>query len=662
MAKLSKPSGNFCGRWTLGALVPLLVCSPLAAAGAPFVVKDINGTGASAPTELVTMGVVTYFAADNGVNGVELWKSDGSTGGTMLVKDICPGACSAAPYELTIATVPAGERIFFAADNGSAGHELWMSDGTVGGTQLVKDIEPGSGSSGVDQLVAAGNQLFFRAFDPALGLELWKSDGTAGGTQLVKDIADGGAHSTPSSLAAVGSTVYFSALGALGRELWKSDGTAPGTVVVKDINPGGQSSSPSRLKAVGSTLFFIAYSSSGYELWKSNGTSGGTALVRNINPGFASSNPDHLTALGSSLYFVANDGSTGLELWKSDGTFAGTVRVKDIFPGSASSGASQLTAVNSVLFLCADDGLVGRELWRSDGTGAGTFLVHDINTGAADSSPSQLKSVDDMLYFVADDGLSGNELWTSDGTVAGTSLVDDLLLGPVGSSPSEPTPTPSLLLFAADDGQIGRELWALQNGGPILSLTNTFAGDSVSIGTSGHTFTLTVTNNGGAPATSVRVTDSVNSRLTVTGVSPGAECSSPGQFVDCIFPTLNPGASEQIVVTYSVDSGVTPVLDVLNTAQAGDGLQLVDASDDIDLLAACAPPKEVHLNITGEDIVSTGYLAEACNSISVGPTVSVMANADATLRAGQAVIFYSGFAVESNGELTVVLDPLQSPE
>ena len=114
--------------------------------------KDINdkGTGASTPNQFTAVGDTVFFTASDGLNGVELWKSDGTAAGTSLVKDIYPGiepqfseAGSSAPADLTAA----GGLLYFFAEDGVHGGELWRSDGTAAGTFMVKDIRPGSGSS-----------------------------------------------------------------------------------------------------------------------------------------------------------------------------------------------------------------------------------------------------------------------------------------------------------------------------------------------------------------------------------------------------------------------------------------------------------------------------------------------------------------------------------
>src|SRR5262249_45248093 len=143
----------------------------------------------------------TFFTADDGVHGRELWKTDGTTTGTVLVQDIFPGSYGSYPDDL----VMIGSTLFFTADDGVNGRELWKSDGTAAGTVLVKDIFPGPGGSlplapTVPNLTNVNGTLFFRANDGVTGGELWKSNGTAAGTVLVKDIRPGPDFGYPENL------------------------------------------------------------------------------------------------------------------------------------------------------------------------------------------------------------------------------------------------------------------------------------------------------------------------------------------------------------------------------------------------------------------------------------------------------------------------------
>jgi ELWxxDGT repeat protein len=162
----------------------------------------------------------------------------------------------------------AGGRLFFSADDGAHGQELWASDGAEGGTRLVRDIWPGTGSSDPAELMSLDGRLFFSAADSAHGRELWASDGTEGGTRLVQDINPGIAGSIPSSLSATANGQLFFSAWSPGRggELWVSDGD--GTRMAQEIAPGGQSASPNSLIAASAQLFLSANDgASGPALW-----------------------------------------------------------------------------------------------------------------------------------------------------------------------------------------------------------------------------------------------------------------------------------------------------------------------------------------------------------------------------------------------------------
>jgi ELWxxDGT repeat protein len=85
-------------------------------------VKDIQpGTGSGYPRDLLNVNGMLYFAADNGAIGEELWKSDGTASGTVLVHDLATGIGSSSPRGLIIA----GSRLFAAATTDATGSELF---------------------------------------------------------------------------------------------------------------------------------------------------------------------------------------------------------------------------------------------------------------------------------------------------------------------------------------------------------------------------------------------------------------------------------------------------------------------------------------------------------------------------------------------------------
>ena len=486
---------------------------PLAAQtqGPAFLVKDINTLLASGwssePRDLLEVGRVVYFSADDQMHGRELWRSDGTPAGTWLVKDINPGAASSSPQALTAFN----DLLIFVADDGSHGNELWASDGTADGTLLLRDVRAGVDDSLPYFFTAANGELFFAADDGVHGRELWKTDGTVAGTMLVADIYPGiaGALAVTSSgaadppfMATLDDELYFVADDGLhGAELWRTDGTALGTSMVRDISPGPSGSLPRGLAVVNGMLVFSAcqarecalwrsdgtangttllerivtnsatfllngvlflttsqsVDSFGSELWRTDGTPAGTQLVKDINPGPQGSFPTFLGSVDGRLLFFASDGAHGYELWQSDGSEVRTTLVKDIADGSGCGGPAAVSG--RWLFYRYKDAEHGCELWRTDGTATGTVLVKDIFPGTVDGVSEIVSSANGGVFLSANDGTHGAELWYSDGTVSGTALVEDIALTTWGSNPRELTELNGLLYFVADAGANGTQLW-----------------------------------------------------------------------------------------------------------------------------------------------------------------------------------------------------------
>ena len=448
----------------------------------------------NSPRKLTESNGKLYFTADDVENGRELWVSDGTSSGTQLVLDINPGDNDYYSYYFAPTNlIDFNNKLYFTADDGENGRELWVSDGTAEGTQLLVDIRAGSNDYGYNYGSYLGyftefdGKLYFSANDGKNGLELWVSDGTAEGTQLLVDINPGNSGSNPVGFTEFEGKLYFTANdGKNGQELWISDGTAEGTQLVSDINSNVRvnrypdSSDSRNLTEFNDKLFFTADDGeNGNELWVSDGTAEGTQLLVDINPGSNDSNNSYgsnardFTEFEGKLYFSANDGENGDELWVSDGTAEGTQLVSDINPSSNGSDYSYgfnpvgFTEFEGKLYFSADDGENGRELWVTDGTAEGTQLVSDINPNSEnpDSSPRDFTEFENKLYFSADDGENGNELWVSDGTSSGTQLLVDLRPGSdnygynYGSNPGGFTEFEGKLYFSANDGENGSELW-----------------------------------------------------------------------------------------------------------------------------------------------------------------------------------------------------------
>ncbi|HEV2720664.1 MAG TPA: ELWxxDGT repeat protein, partial [Thermoanaerobaculia bacterium] len=233
---------------------------------------DLNpGSASSFPAYFVQFGGSVYFCATGG-----LWKTDGTAAGTVNVSST-PGRF------LTVA----GSRLFFEGFTPETGWELWTSDGTSAGTHMVTEIDPGTKGafdSGYEVLglTAAGDRVFFLANDGVHGREMWVSDGTAAGTSMVRDFLPGakGMWDTSNAfLTAFNGRAYFVATDAdHGSELWVTDGTDAGTHVFVDLAPGPASSYPFNLTAVDGKLMFTAVidSLSNQLIWISDGTPEGT--------------------------------------------------------------------------------------------------------------------------------------------------------------------------------------------------------------------------------------------------------------------------------------------------------------------------------------------------------------------------------------------------
>ncbi|MCZ7555362.1 MAG: PKD domain-containing protein [Bacteroidia bacterium] len=456
-----------------------------------------------------------YFAMYNNIYGSELYKTDGSTQ-TIRVTDLYPGPDGGVWNMIALG----GELLITGQSDALPGHELWKSDGTAPGTVLVKDIFPGSEPSYPGDFVELNGIAYFHAanrtktYNPPGNQhftiychEIFRSDGTPGGTYLVKDFATSPYGSGIGYLTSTAGKLYFHVSkakipwGTQFNDLACSDGTANGSILLTSNTKEGEFVSPGDgrafFKAHNSSVVFVnTRLSTGSELWITNGTALSTLQVKDINPGSTGSNPSWLVSMGSYVYFTANDGSNGVELWRSDGTAQGTMMIADICSGSASSTPQWLTPVNGTLFFTATDGIEGRQLWSYNPAAQPALArVMRINPGG-DCEPLRYTSDPGWsgstfnpnypdgffpvvyhensftFYFVANNGTHGFEMWQSDGSAQGTRMVKDVCTGCPATIIAWPTLALGKLFFWQNDGVHGIEPWVLDPSQPLDYIYN----------------------------------------------------------------------------------------------------------------------------------------------------------------------------------------------
>ena len=471
--------------------------------------KDIYPGPRSSVVMMVTlMNGVAFFFADDGANGLELWRSDGTPGGTHVVANIGPGsAAGIAGVTVTNGTIPIINGVlYFAGNDGGTGSELWRSDGTAGGTYRVSDGWSGSAGSDPHDFHIVGTRLYFVATDSA-DTELWTSDGTPAGTRRVADISPG-VQEHITGMTVVGNVMFFTANDDVhGRELWRVN-AAGNAAMVKDLIdlPRGHGSDPVPVGVVGDTLVFYADTSDAGFTRGLYGISANASspmeLIHSLpreNQGvvraprgllisypfsptlFTDGTPAGTRGSSSQLPLIGGGGGVRVGeqvffhglldggtrgIFRTDGTVEGTsqyIELDDPIPGELQFLGGRIYFTSGAV----NDPAHGREVWVSDGTPVGTHVLVDLNPGPG-TSFAEPQVIGSRLFLSAFDGDTAFEPWISDGISAEATRLADFS-GTVVTGNSEPSllgNAGAYALFHADDGVHGMQLWSTSGSEP----------------------------------------------------------------------------------------------------------------------------------------------------------------------------------------------------
>ncbi len=348
-------------------------------ANAQTLFKDLvpGANQGSQPQDFITVNGTMYFITTiNGSSPLHrLWKSDGTPTGTEIVMDSIINTNVGDVIHL----INVNGTLFFAVNkNGSSTTatrtDLWKTDGTTAGTVFIDSLKNGdplsaTGDYPPQNFTAVGNKLFFQ-MGSGNGIELWVSDGTAAGTMEVIDLATGssggyklgGAENAP--MGAYNGKVYFagSTTGFSGSyKLYSSDGTAAGTTIVNNIEE------PTGWIIYNNELYLFSQTGTNAGMWKTDGTTSSLIFAGEFSGAKIFKNE---------MYF-----KNGINLWKSDGTTGGTLFVTD--SANVITGANNDYLFTSYMKSISSPPYYQMIYKRTDGIAGGTTVSKNLGASAS---------------------------------------------------------------------------------------------------------------------------------------------------------------------------------------------------------------------------------------------------------------------------------------
>lgn len=436
------------------------------------IVKKINLNGNSNVMHPFVFNNEIYFLANDGITGMELWKSNGTENGTVQVFDFFIGSTSG----INLKPIVYNNNIYFIGQQGTnqkglwkydgtqtqlvknfvninyfdpvilqnklifcinttSGFQLWSSDGTVVNTNPLFNTPPYSSVSAYSKpLRVFNNKLYFEATDSSFNTSIWISEGTASTTVSLSSVIPVLSNATIISNSSGNNYLIFRNNNS---DHYISDGTISGTKHISDItlisNYSGYSLNA--LEYNDTIILNGKNKKNGLELFKYNFSTNSSTILDDIHHRF-SSDINASISLNNNLIYFGNSFNEGMELFISDGTVSNTKLLKDMNIGEYST---VFTGDNNYFFKNGNRAFFrcnvgsGYEPCVTDGTEAGTYLIKDLspfNQGSLNEDPYFMTLDGNTVLFGADDGanntIGASRLWRTDGTQSGTNKIHDV--------------------------------------------------------------------------------------------------------------------------------------------------------------------------------------------------------------------------------------------
>ncbi len=529
-------------------------------------VKDINDLpGGPASDKMYGVGNIAYFAQDDGVHGIEPWRTDGTSAGTYLLKDCNPGA----RWSFAQRFIAVGSTVYFSAYTEATGYELWKTDGTEAGTVMVKDINPGpGGSTSLETAATDGTTLFFHANDGATGNELWRSNGTAAGTTPAGDLRPGTSGLAMQRIAVMNGYAYFAGHNGTSSGLYRVNST--GTIeLVKAVSSSSSSTDPfnSIYSPVATTNRVYFSDALGY-VYATTGTTASTIRIDSVNKA-----PAEMTAVGSTIYYTKYSSLyrvTSLAL-------SPTVFNGDLTSSSFRS-PTQLTNVNGTLYLTGTTSSTGMVIfYLPTSSSSPTLFANPLSALGLGGSIFALCAAGNALYLPIYDShtQTGTQvtLVKVDLTTAGATNLGQLLNSPMqdaGSNAVGFAAAGTTLVFFNSTPTTGVEPWRSAGTAGTTGLIRDISPDTrdsfaVSLGSVGNVVLLRAeTTTYGSEVW--RTDGTAAGTQLLFDVYPGSFSSSP-QYLTTIgnqlyFTATDATSGEELWVTDGTTVGTHRVKDV----------------------------------------------------------------------------------------------------
>ncbi|TXF91176.1 T9SS type A sorting domain-containing protein [Neolewinella aurantiaca] len=551
-------------RLLLSLFSAVLLCGTLSAQAT--LLQDIRtGSLSSSPTRFFEYNDKVLFRATTDSLGTELFITDGTADGTSVLKHIndstsvSGGSSNPDNFHLF------NGRVYFQATDGIHGAELWSTDGTTAGTQLVYDLNTGSATGGVLDPITYNDRLYFTAIDTFTNAELFLLNDAGDSTILAAEIVPGLSGGQPLSKIVHNDTLYFAALdGTPGfrppTHLWKSDGTEAGTMQVTNqvepiLSPNGFTSHNGLLYFSAATEFF------GQELHVYDGDS--VRRISDLRAAESNGAPGNITSFGGKLVFSANSDSLGTELYVSNGTPDGHQLIDiNLTPNTNGIGTRNsrpnafviipgLAGADQLAFVAEDS--VANQYHFLTFNDAGEPVVESIldRYGVSVTRGNDMINTGSCLYFGGENDEFGIEMWKL--SLIGNSVperVTDINAGEANASPNELARAGNFIVFEATDS-LGRELWSL----PADVAGYSFADAAAAPLSSGDTLDFGLVLEG-------EVANGLIT-LTSTGTGPTAAVVTNAEALDGTFAltlpagldSIAPAAMRNLAVSFSPASG-----------------------------------------------------------------------------------------------------------